>query len=47
MFLNMAKINLNGTDLYKILFKENYIEEFKQNLIEILQHGIELKEDGQ
>jgi TetR/AcrR family transcriptional regulator len=44
MFLNIAKINLHGTDLYEILFKENYIEEFKQNLIEILQHGIEFKE---
>jgi TetR/AcrR family transcriptional regulator len=47
IFFNMIKIHLNGTDLYKVLFKENYIEEFKQNLIGILQHGIELREGVQ
>jgi TetR/AcrR family transcriptional regulator len=43
IFFNMIKIHLNGTDLYQILFKENYIEDFKQNLIAILRNGIELK----
>jgi TetR/AcrR family transcriptional regulator len=45
VFLNMLKINLKGTDLYEIIFKENYIEEFRENLLGILQHGIELKEE--
>jgi TetR/AcrR family transcriptional regulator len=44
VFFNMLKFNLQGTDFYKIIFKENYIEEFKQSLIAIIQNGVELKD---
>ncbi|MFH0976881.1 MAG: TetR/AcrR family transcriptional regulator [Spirochaetota bacterium] len=44
VFFNMLKINLHGTDLYNIIFKENNIEEFKQNLLAVMQNGIEFKE---
>ncbi len=44
IFFNIMKIHLHGTEMYKIIYKENYVEEFKQNLITIIQDGIELKE---
>jgi AcrR family transcriptional regulator len=47
VFFNMMKIALKGTDLHDILYSGNYGEKFKDNLIEILKHGIELEEDGQ
>jgi TetR/AcrR family transcriptional regulator len=47
IFFNIIKIALQGTELYETVFAGNYLKDFNDNLIEILRHGIELKENAQ
>ncbi len=47
VFFNIIKIAIKGTPLHDILYKENYVEKFKNNLIEVVKHGIEAKENEQ
>jgi len=44
VFFNIIRIPLDGTDLAKIIFKEGYLDEYKENFFEILKNGIELKD---
>lgn len=44
VFFNSLRITLSGTELYGKIFKDNYANEFKENLISILKNGIEVKE---
>ena len=44
LFFNIMRIPMTGTDLEKIIFKENYLNEYSDNLFKILKHGLELKE---
>lgn len=44
VFFNSLRITLSGTELYDKVFRENYANEFKNNLISILKNGIEKKE---
>jgi TetR/AcrR family transcriptional regulator len=41
---NMLRILIKGEDLEKIIFKENYLNEYCDNLFKILKHGLELKD---
>ncbi|MCL1864247.1 MAG: TetR/AcrR family transcriptional regulator [Spirochaetes bacterium] len=43
IFFNMLRIPMAGTDLGKIIFKENYLNEYSDNLFKILKYGLELK----
>lgn len=43
VFFNSLRLSLEGTELYPILYREGYLDEFKRNLVEILKHGIEVK----
>lgn len=47
MFFIIMKVALKGTTLHDILYSENYAEKFKDNLIDIVKHGIEAKEKVQ
>jgi TetR/AcrR family transcriptional regulator len=40
IFSNAIRIILSDTDVGKVLFKENFFEEFKKNLLTILETGI-------
>ncbi len=44
VFFNVLKIPMEGTDLEKIIFKEGYRDEYKENFLKILKNGLELKE---
>lgn len=44
VFSNIMRIALKGTDIYNTIFNENFTKEYSDNLIGILRHGIELKE---
>ena len=41
LFLKMLTIALKGTELEEIVFHENYLEDFKNNLLTILRSGVE------
>lgn len=43
IFFNSLRISLEGTELFPVLYREGYLDEFKLNLIEILKHGIEIE----
>jgi AcrR family transcriptional regulator len=43
VFFNIIRIPLDGTDLAKIIFKDGYLDEYKENFFKILKHGLELK----
>ena len=43
LFFNIIRIPMTGTDLEKIVFKENYLNEYCDNLLRILKHGLDLK----
>jgi TetR/AcrR family transcriptional regulator len=45
VFFNLLKTTLKGSDLYDLVFHENYLPEFKENFMGILRHGIEKRED--
>jgi AcrR family transcriptional regulator len=47
MFFVIMKVAFKGTELHDMLYSGNYAEKYRDNLIEIIKHGIELKEDGQ
>ena len=40
VFFNSLRITLEGTDLYKVVFEDNYLEVFRNNLIGIIEQGI-------
>lgn len=42
IFFNIMKVALKGTELHDILYSGNYVDEFKNNLISIIKHGIEI-----
>jgi TetR/AcrR family transcriptional regulator len=44
VFFNLVRIPLAGTDLGKIIFKEDYLNEYCDNFFKILRHGLELKD---
>jgi TetR/AcrR family transcriptional regulator len=44
IFFYSLKISLEGTELFEKTFTPNYKEDFRKNLIEIYQHGIEIQE---
>ncbi|MBN2041316.1 MAG: TetR/AcrR family transcriptional regulator [Spirochaetes bacterium] len=41
IFFNIMRIGFKGTDLYDILYSENYLEKFTNNLISVIKYGIE------
>ncbi|MFC1669376.1 TetR/AcrR family transcriptional regulator [Spirochaetota bacterium] len=41
VFFNLIKIALRGSEFEKVIFKENYIDNFKNNFLTILKSGIE------
>jgi AcrR family transcriptional regulator len=43
VFFNIIRIPLDGTDLAKIIFKDGYLNEYKENFFKILKYGLELK----
>ncbi len=44
VFFNILKIPMEGTDLEKLVFKNGYLDEYKENFLKILKNGLELKE---
>jgi len=44
VFFNILRITLEGTDLHKMVFRENHLENYRNNLISIIKHGIEKHE---
>jgi TetR/AcrR family transcriptional regulator len=46
VFLNMLKVPTQGTKLHDLLYREGYIDVYKDHLIGILRHGIENREQG-
>ncbi|MCL2154256.1 MAG: hypothetical protein FWH53_01190, partial [Leptospirales bacterium] len=44
IFFNILRIIMKGEDLEKIVFKENYLNEYCDNLFKILKHGLELED---
>ena len=44
VFFNVIRIPMQDSELEKIIFKEGYLEEFKENLFKVLKHGLELKD---
>jgi len=44
VFFNIIRIPMEGSVLEKLIFKEDYIESYKENLFKILKHGLELKD---
>jgi len=45
VFFNLIKTTMKGSDIYDLVFHENYLQEFKENFMGILKHGIEKKEE--
>lgn len=43
MFFNIIRIPLDGTDLAKIIFKDGYLDAYKENYFKVLKNGLELK----
>jgi TetR/AcrR family transcriptional regulator len=46
IFFNIMRVAFIETPLHDILYSGNYQEDFRDNLIEIIKHGIELKENA-
>jgi len=44
MMINILRLTLQGTDFFNKHFYKEFMEDYSKNLIEILKHGIELKE---
>ena len=44
VFFNLLRIPMTGTDLGKMIFKENYLNEYCDNLLKIFKYGLELKD---
>ena len=44
VFFNIIRIPLEDSPLSDIIFKDNYIEAFKSNMLSIIKQGIEKKE---
>lgn len=44
VFFNIIRIPLEGSELEKIIFKEGYLDEYRENLFKILKNGLELKD---
>lgn len=44
VFFNVLRIPMEGSDLEKMVYKEGYLDEYKQNLFKILKNGLELKD---
>ena len=44
VFFNILRMLMKGEDLEKIIFKENYLNEYCDNFFKILRHGLELKD---
>ncbi|PKL19388.1 MAG: hypothetical protein CVV49_00840 [Spirochaetae bacterium HGW-Spirochaetae-5] len=43
VFFNIIRIPLDGTDLAKLIFKDGYLDAYKENFFKILKNGLELK----
>ncbi|HDP79754.1 MAG TPA: TetR/AcrR family transcriptional regulator [Spirochaetes bacterium] len=44
IFFNIIRIPMEGTEMEKLVFTGDYVEEYRKNLIRILKTGIEKKE---
>ena len=44
VFFNIIRIPLDGTDIGKLIFKDGYLDEYKENFFKILKTGLELKD---
>ena len=44
VFFNIIRIPLDGTDIGKLIFKDGYLDEYKENFFKILKNGLELKD---
>jgi len=44
VFFNIIRIPLDGTDLGKLIFKDGYLDGYKENFFKILKNGLELKD---
>ncbi|MCU0848686.1 MAG: TetR/AcrR family transcriptional regulator [Spirochaetes bacterium] len=44
VFFNILRITLEGTDLHKMVFRENHLVDYRNNLISIIKNGIEKHE---
>ncbi len=42
VFFNIIRIPLEGTDLAKIIFKDGYLDAYKENYFKVLKNGLEL-----
>jgi AcrR family transcriptional regulator len=42
IFFNVIRIPLEGSELEKLIFRDDYLEEFKANMFKILKNGLEL-----
>jgi AcrR family transcriptional regulator len=47
MFFIIMKVAFKGTELHDVLYSGNYAEKFRDNMIDIVKHGIEIKENEQ
>ncbi|TAL33618.1 MAG: TetR/AcrR family transcriptional regulator [Spirochaetes bacterium] len=45
VFFNLFRITTEGADIHGVLFHENHLQEFKENFMGILKHGIEKREE--
>lgn len=45
VFSNIIQIPLEGSPVEGIMFKDNFYNEFKDNMFMILKNGIEVKEE--
>ncbi len=43
IFFNIIRIPLDGTDLAKLIFKDGYLDAYKENFFKVLKNGLELK----
>jgi hypothetical protein len=43
VFFNIIRIPLDGTDLAELIFKDGYLDAYKENFFKVLKNGLELK----
>jgi len=44
IFFNVLKIPMEGSEIEKIVFKDGFLDEYRENLFKILKDGLELKD---
>jgi len=44
IFFNVLKIPMEGSEIEKIIFKDGFLDEYRENLFKILKGGLELKD---